>query len=65
MEIRRENERRVLMHCRVLRDESRRAEDQLEQRGARDAKSDRKGGCKCFNSTLQGEWGLGLDGVTA
>lgn len=39
----------------VLRDESWRAGDQLEQRVARDAKSGRKGVCKCFNSTLEGK----------
>ena len=42
----------------VLRDKSRRAKDQLEQRLARDAKSNKKGVCKYFNSVLQGKCGL-------
>lgn len=42
----------------VLRDESRRAENQLEQRLARDAKSNKKGVCKYFNSILHGKCGL-------
>lgn len=48
----------------VLRHESWKAEDQLEQRVARDAESDKKRGCKCFNSTLQGKcvWVFGWGG---
>lgn len=39
----------------VLRDKSRRAKDQLEQRLAGDAKSNKKGGYKYVNSILQGK----------
>lgn len=50
----------------VLQDKSRRAKDQLEQRLARDAKSNKKEVCKYFNSILQrkcrliGGWGNSL-----
>lgn len=42
----------------ILGDKSRRANDQLEQRVAKDAKRNKKGVCKCFNSMLQGKWRL-------
>lgn len=50
----------------ALRDKSRMAKDQLEQRLARDAKSNKKEVCKYFNSILQGKrrlvsgWGNSL-----
>lgn len=50
----------------ALRDKSRTAKDQLEQRLARDAKSNKKEVCKYFNSILQGKrrlvsgWGNSL-----